>query len=92
VLVREVFADELQLLLVEQRRLHHDGQTTADYGRYFNSDELQGQGRGGFGACRYGKGHDYLRLATGAREIQAAVNKAESELTITRLLASATKL
>ena len=38
-----------------------------------------GKGAGGLCAGRYVKGHGSLRLATGARGIQAADNKAEPE-------------
>jgi hypothetical protein len=41
-LVGEVLCDELKCLLVEERRLHRDGKLSADDGRDFDADKLEG--------------------------------------------------
>jgi len=82
--VREVLADELKFLFVQQRRLHDDGELPVDERRDLDVDELDGEGGGGFDAGRDVKGHWGLRLATGARGFRRRTTGRRAESNIHR--------
>src|SRR5580700_10800975 len=64
---RELFADEFEFLLVEERRLHGHRELAADDRSNLDVNELEGKRSRRLGRGFIVKGHDDLRPATGAR-------------------------